>query len=159
MSTKKNKERFSNSVRIENRRARHEYEILDKVEAGVVLTGSEVKSIRQGHASLNEVYAIPQGGEIWLRGMHIRAYTEAGREAPDPYRDRKLLLHRKELERWVGQVSQQGLTIVPLRLYFNERGVAKIEIGLARGKKLHDKRATMKERTVEREVRREHKLR
>lgn len=158
MSTKKRRDRFSNSVRIDNRRARFEYEIIEKYEAGIQLTGNEVKSLRQGTAALTDAYASSRNSELWLKGMHIKPYEE-GDAAQDPIRDRKLLLKRGEIDRLAGVSSQQGLTLVPLQVYFNERGLAKVEIGLCRGKKTHDKRATIKERDVQREMRREYKLR
>ena len=153
------KARFRNDIRIENRKARFDYEILETVEAGVALTGCEVKSIREGKASLSEVYAMPRGSELLLRGMHISPYNEGRGEMPDPYRDRKLLLHRKQMDKMIGGQSTQGYSIVPLRLYFNEKGIAKIEIALCRGKKVHDKREAIKKRDNEREVRREFKTR
>lgn len=152
------KKRFSNDIRIENRRARFEYEILERVEAGIELTGCEVKSIRLGQASLNEVYAAVIRGQVFLKGMHIKPYEEGnfGNHA-DPYRERRLLLNRKEIDKLGGAVSQQGLTLVPLKLYFTKKGWAKVELGLCRGKKTHDKRATIKERDLGREMRREMK--
>lgn len=150
------KKRFSNDIRIENRRARFEYEILERVEAGIELTGCEVKSIRLGQASLNEVYAANIRGQIFLKNMHIKPYEEGNYTNPaDPYRDRRLLLHRKEIDKLGGAVSQQGLTLVPLKLYFTKKGWAKVELGLCRGKKSHDKRATIKERDLNRDLRRE----
>lgn len=158
--TKKDKKlRFSNAVRIENRRARHDYEILETFEAGIILEGCEVKSIRQGHASLNEVYCVPVRETFVLRGMHVKPYEEAAYGNVDAYRDRKLLLHKREISRLAGSVTAKGLTVVPLALYFNERGYAKVKIGLARGKKAHDKRATIKDRDMKRDMQREMKVR
>lgn len=156
MATKPKKKRFSNDIRIENRKARFEYEVLETVEAGIELTGCEVKSIRMGQTSLSEVYAMAHRGQIFLKGMHVKPYEEGNlMNSPDPYRDRRLLLHRKEIDRLQGSVAQQGLTLVPLRLYFNSKGWAKVMLGLCRGKKAHDKRATIKERDLNREMRRE----
>ncbi|MCC5875001.1 MAG: SsrA-binding protein SmpB [Candidatus Sumerlaeia bacterium] len=150
------KNRFSNTIRIENRKARFEYEILERVEAGIELTGCEVKSIRLGQASLNEVYAANIRGQIFLKNMHIKPYEEGNYTNPtDPYRARRLLLHRKEIDKLGGAASQQGLTLVPLKLYFTKKGWAKVELGLCRGKKAHDKRATIKERDLNRDLRRE----
>jgi len=136
---------------IDNRRARYEYEILESLEAGVVLTGTEVKSIRAGGASLSEAYARFREGEAWLLGMHVPAYKQGSFSNVDPNRPRKLLLHREQIDRLQSRVGEKGLTIVPLRLYFT-RGIAKVQLGLARGKKLWDKRAAVAKRDVEREI-------
>jgi SsrA-binding protein len=135
----------------ENRRARFDYEILDTVEAGIVLTGSEVKSLREGRASLSEAHAGEMGGDLWLFNVHIPEYGPASRFGHEPKRPRKLLLHRREINRLIGSVQKEGMTIVPLRLYFNDRGIAKLQIALARGKKAHDKRETEKKRDWQRE--------
>lgn len=135
----------------DNRRARFDYEILDTIEAGVVLSGSEVKSLRAGRASLSEAYAGERGGELWLFNVHIPEYGPASRFGHEPKRPRKLLLHRKEVNRLLGAVQKEGMTIVPLRLYFNDRGIAKLQVALARGKKHHDKRETEKKRDWQRE--------
>jgi len=135
----------------DNRRARFDYEILDDFEAGIVLTGTEVKSLRAGRASLAEAHAGEMGGDIWLFNMHIPDYAPASRFNHEPRRPRKLLLHRKEINKLIGAVQQQGMTIVPLRLYFNERGIAKLQLALARGKKHHDKRETEKKRDWQRD--------
>ena len=134
-----------------NRRARHEYEILETVEAGLVLRGTEVKSLRAGMVNFKDSYASVRNGEGWLLGCHINPYSHGTDANHDPERDRKLLLHKREIDRLGGKVSEKGLTLVPLRLYFKD-GRAKIELGLARGKKLHDKRATLREREVRREM-------
>src|SRR5258705_6499935 len=134
-----------------NRRARQEYEILETVEAGLVLRGTEVKSLRAGLVNFKDSYASVRNGEGWLLGCHINPYSHGTDANHDPERDRKLLLHKKEIDRLGGKVSEKGLTLVPLRLYFKD-GRAKIELGLARGKKLHDKRATLREREVRREM-------
>ncbi|HEY8493175.1 MAG TPA: SsrA-binding protein SmpB [Myxococcota bacterium] len=137
----------------QNRRARHDYEILDTIETGIVLVGPEVKSLRQGKASLAEAYAVVRGGELWLVNAHVSPYEQAGRENPDPRRDRKLLAHRSEIARLAGQVAERGLTLVPLALYF-KNGRAKVELALARGKRRHDKRDAIREREQEREIER-----
>jgi SsrA-binding protein len=135
----------------DNRRARFNYEIGETFEAGIALTGSEVKSLRAGKATIAESYADARGGEIWLVNSNIPEYQQAGRFNHAPKRLRKLLLHQRQIERLAGAVDREGMTIVPLKLYFNERGRAKIEIALGRGKKLHDKRETLKKRSWERE--------
>ena len=136
----------------ENRKARFNYEIGDTYEAGIALTGSEVKSLRNGKATIAESYADPKGGELWLVNANIPEYLQAGPfNNHTPKRARRLLLHRREIDRLSGAVEREGMTIVPLKLYFDERGRAKIEIALARGKKLHDKRETLKKRSWERE--------
>jgi SsrA-binding protein len=135
----------------DNRRARFDFEILDTVEAGIVLTGSEVKSLRAGRASLSEAHAGEMRGDLWLFNVHIPEYGPASRFGHEPKRPRKLLLHRREINRLIGAVQKEGMTIVPLKLYFNERGIAKLEIALARGKKAHDKRETEKKRDWQRE--------
>jgi SsrA-binding protein len=133
-----------------NRRALHDYEILDRFEAGIVLTGSEVKSLRGGRGSLSEAYGRVQGGEVWLEGMHIPPYEQGEKRGYDPIRRRKLLLHRNEIERLIGKTQERGLTLVPLRVYFSH-GLAKVEVGLGRGKRQFEKRQA----TLEREHRRE----
>jgi SsrA-binding protein len=136
----------------ENRKARFNYEIGDKFEAGIALTGSEVKSLRSGKATIAESYADPKNGELWLINANIPEYLQAGPfNNHAPKRPRRLLLHHREIDRLSNAVEREGMTIVPLKLYFNERGRAKIEIALARGKKLHDKRETLKKRSWERE--------
>lgn len=137
-----------------NRRARHEYEILDTLEAGLVLTGSEIKSIRAGQVSLQEAYVNLADGEAWLVGCHIAEYAMAGYAGHAPVRNRKLLLHRKQIFDLKRRVQTKGVTLIPLRLYLTG-GRAKLEIGLGRGKKLIDKRETLKERDVKRDVDRE----
>jgi SsrA-binding protein len=141
-------------VMVRNKKARHEFEILDTYEAGIVLRGPEVKSVRDGKASLAEAFARIDGGEVWIHGMHITPYEPAGRWNHDPTRPRKLLLRNDEIRRLIGAVQEKGLALVPLELYFR-RGYAKIALALARGKKLHDKRETLKRRTHEREMQRE----
>jgi SsrA-binding protein len=139
------------SPAIDNRRARYEYHILESVEAGLALTGTEVKSVRSGGASLSEAYARFRDGEAWLLGMHIPPYRQGSFSNSEPTRPRKLLLHKAEILRLQSRVAEKGLTIVPLRLYFT-RGIAKVQLGLARGKKFWDKRADVARRDVEREI-------
>lgn len=135
----------------DNRRARFNYEIGETYEAGIALTGSEVKSLRAGKATIAESYADARGGEIWLINSNIPEYFQAHRFNHAPKRPRKLLLHARQINKLASAVEREGMTIVPLKLYFNEKGRAKLEIALARGKKLHDKRQTEKKRTWERE--------
>jgi len=134
-----------------NPKATHDYHILDTWEAGIVLTGTEVKSLRHGKASIKEAYARIRHGEVFLEGMNITPYEQGNRYNHDPVRSRKLLLHRREIQRLIGSVEQRGLTLVPLELYFS-RGRAKVKLALGRGKKLHDKRQTIRQRDAEREV-------
>jgi SsrA-binding protein len=136
-----------------NRKARHLYEILETVEAGLVLLGPEVKSLRAGRASLGDAYARIQGNEMYLVSAHISPYEQAGRANADPLRERKLLLHRSEIARLAGKVRERGLTLVPLRLYFRD-GRAKVELALARGKRAYDKREAIRKREEDRSVRR-----
>lgn len=136
---------------VSNRRARHEYHVLDTFEAGIVLQGTEVKSLRDGKANLQDAFATFSGGELWLHNLHISPYEAGNRFNHDPVRPRKLLLHRRELRKLVGQVEQKGLTLVPLDLHFRN-GVAKVNLALVRGKKLHDKRDDVKRRDAEREM-------
>jgi SsrA-binding protein len=142
---------------VENRRARHEYNLLERVEAGLALAGSEVKSLRQGHAILQRAYADARDGELWLVGLHIPPYEQAS-QPHDPDRDRKLLLHRREIDRLSSQVAEKGLTLVPTRLYF-KNGRAKVELALARGKEGRDKRRDIAERETKRRIERELKAR
>lgn len=142
----------------ENRRARHDYHFLDRVEAGLALQGSEVKSLRQGHAVLQRAYADARDGEFWLVGLHIPPYEQASIRPHDPDRDRKLLLHRREIDKLSSQVAERGLTLVPTRLYF-KGGRAKVELALARGKEGRDKRRDIAERETKRRIERELKTR
>ncbi len=135
----------------DNRRARFDYEILQTFEAGIELKGSEVKSLRTGHTNLAEAYAAMKGNELWLINSNIPEYREANRFNHEPKRPRKLLLHRREIDRLAAGVLKDHLTIVPLKMFFNPRGRVKVDIALARGKKLHDKRETIKERSWDRE--------
>jgi SsrA-binding protein len=137
----------------ENRRARHDYELLDRYEAGVALLGSEVKSLRAGKASLQHAYAQLREGEVYLVGANIPEYPQAGRQNHDPDRDRKLLLHRRQIDQLAGKVQERGLTLVPTRLYFKD-GRVKVELALARGKELRDKRRDIAEREAQRQIER-----
>jgi SsrA-binding protein len=141
----------ANKVVADNRRARFNYEIGETFEAGIALTGTEVKSLRQGKASIGESYADARDGEIWLVNANIPEYLQAGRDNHEPKRMRKLLLHKRQINKLAGAVEREGMTIVPLKMYFNERGRAKLELAVARGKKLHDKRETDRKRSWERE--------
>jgi SsrA-binding protein len=134
-----------------NRRATHEYEILDKIECGIVLVGTEVKSLRDAHANLEDAYAKIENGEVFLVGCEIQEYTFGNRLNHKPKRDRKLLLHKKEIERFAGKASERGHTLIPLQMYF-KNGVAKLELAVARGKQLHDKRETLKKAEAKREI-------
>ena len=136
---------------VSNRKARFEYEILDTMEAGLVLTGTEVKSLRAGRANLQDAFARFDRGELWLFNLHISPYDPGNRFNHDPLRPRKLLMHAREMRRLIGNVETKGLTLVPLDLHFR-RGVAKVKLALARGKKLHDKRDTARERDAQREM-------
>lgn len=134
-----------------NRKARHDYIIEDTFEAGVVLTGSEIKSIRAGQVNLRDSYAVIRDGEAWLLNVHISPYKQASYQNHEPKRDRKLLLHRREINRLTGKLQEKGLTLVPLRIYLkNSR--AKVELGLGRGKKSYDKRETLRERSDQRQI-------
>jgi len=142
-----------------NRRARHEYHILETYEAGMILTGPEVKSIRAGQANLAEGHCIIRNEKLILIGCHISPYKPAAMNNPaEPARSRELLLHKKELLRLLGKLKEKGLTLVPLKLYFNERGYAKLEVGLGRGKKMHDKRQDKKEKDIKRDLQRRYKV-
>ena len=138
----------------ENRRARFDYFVEDRLEAGIALTGTEVKALRQGEGSIAESYAAVEGDEVWLINSHIPEYSHGNRLNHEPRRPRKLLLKGREISRLHGAVARQGLTLVPLSMYFNGRGRAKIELALARGKKVHDKRETVRERDWKREQQR-----
>ena len=135
----------------DNRRARFNYEIGEVFEAGIALTGTEVKALRQGRATIAEAYADARRGELWLVNANIPEYLQGGRFNHAPKRIRKLLLHRRQIDKLAGAIEREGMTLVPLKLYFNEKGRAKLELALARGKKLHDKRETEKKRSWERE--------
>jgi SsrA-binding protein len=139
---------------VDNRRARHDYHLSDKVEAGLVLSGTEVKSLRDGKATLQQAYADVREGEAWLNGLHIPEYTQGNRANHDPDRPRKLLLHRREIDRMYAQVRERGYTVVPTRLYFRN-GRVKVELALARGKEVRDKRRDIAARDAKRQIERE----
>ena len=141
-----------------NRRARHRFNLLERFEAGIELRGSEVKSLRQGKAQLNEAYAVIDRGEVWLRGAYIPPYLPASHENHDPDRPRKLLLHRREIERLIGKTAERGLTLIPTRIYFKGPR-AKVELALAKGKEGRDKRREIRDRDLRREVERDYKQR
>ena len=135
----------------DNRKARFNYEILDTLEAGIALTGTEVKSLRQGKATIGEAYAGPSGEEIFLFNAYIPEYLQANRFNHETRRPRRLLLHKRQINKLIGATQREGFTVIPLKIYFNDRGRAKVELGLGRGKKLHDKRETERQRTWDRE--------
>jgi SsrA-binding protein len=137
----------------ENRRARHEYQLLERFEAGLVLTGTEVKSLRDGRAELRRAYGDVRDGEIWLVGVHIAPYEQGSMGQHDPDRDRKLLLHRREIDSMIGKIQEKGLTVVPTRLYW-KNGRAKVELAVARGKDVRDKRRDLAERDANRQIER-----
>ncbi len=141
-------------MEIKNRSAFYEYQIDDKYDAGMVLTGTEVKSLRSGKASFNDSYCIFHGTELYIRSLHISEYELGTYANHDPVRERKLLLNKKELKKMQSKIKEKGYTVIPLRIFFSESGKAKITIGLARGKKLHDKRESIKQRDTEREMKR-----
>ncbi len=141
---------------VTNRKARHEYEIIDRIEAGITLVGSEVKSLRASRANLGDAYGRVRGGEVWIVDMHISVYDKTTAQAPDPLRERKLLLHRNEIKRLARRIAEKGLTLVPLRVYFKNNRV-KIELGLARGKRKYDKKTAIAERDAKRDIDREQK--
>lgn len=140
-----------NRVVADNRRARFNYEILDTVEAGIALTGTEVKSLRANKVTIGEAYAGPSGNEIFLFNANIPEYLQANRFNHEPRRPRRLLLHKRQIDKFIGATQREGFTLVPLKLYFNDKGRAKIEIGLGRGKQLHDKRESEKKKDWDRE--------
>jgi SsrA-binding protein len=143
------------NVYIKNRPATFEYAIEDRLKAGIVLTGSEIKSVRNSKVSFNDSYCFfNNDGELWIKSLHIAEYVNAGYAGHAPVRDRKLLLTKKELTKWHNKVKEKGYSIVPLCMFINEHGYAKVEIGLGKGKKMHDKRETIKSRDVEREIKR-----
>ena len=141
---------------IRNRSAYYEYHIDDKYVAGLVLTGTEVKSLREGRASFNDSYCYFHKGELWIKSLHIAEYSHGTYHNHEPLRERKLLLNKKELKKLESKLKEKGFTIVPLSIFFNDKGLAKIEVGLGKGKKLHDKRETIKARDTEREIKRKY---
>ena len=150
------KEKEAVKVLAQNRKARFSYEILESFEAGIVLTGTEVKSARQGRVNLQDAYASVEKGEVFIKGMHISPYDQGNRFNPDPLRKRKLLLHKREIRKLAVSVQQEGLTLIPLRLYL-KRGLIKLELAIAKGKKLYDKRESIKKRETERELSRNYR--
>ena len=142
------------NMEIKNRSAFHEYFFDNKYVAGIVLAGTEVKSLREGKASFNDSYCIIHKGEMWLKSLHIAEYSHGTANNHDPVRDRKLLLQKREINKIEGKLKEKGYTLIPLRIFFNEKNLIKVEIGLGKGKKLHDKRETIKNRDVEREMKR-----
>lgn len=149
------RDRAGEKTVVSNRRALHEWEVLERFETGIVLTGAEVKSLRGGHGSLAEAFARVRDGEVWLEGFHIPPYQQAmDKTRWDPVRVRKLLLHRREIERLIGTTAEKGLSLVPLRVYF-AHGLAKVELGLARGKRQYEKRQAIAAREHQREIERE----
>ncbi len=147
----KEKERFSNNIQIKNRRASFEYQFIETHIAGIMLFGTEIKSIREGKANLQDAFCVFVNEELWVRQMHISPYTQGTHYNHDLTRERKLLMNKRELKKLMGK-QEKGLTIIPIRLFINERGLAKLEIALAKGKKLHDKRDDIKEKDVKREL-------
>ncbi|PMQ02509.1 MAG: SsrA-binding protein [Dictyoglomus sp. NZ13-RE01] len=141
-----------------NRRARHDYFILETYEAGIALTGTEVKSLREGKVSLVDSYADIKNGELWLYDLHISPYDKGNIYNHDPKRPRKLLMHKDEIAHLIGKIKEKGLTLIPLSIYFNNRGWAKVELGLAKGKKLYDKRRDLAEKAEKRELERAFKI-
>jgi SsrA-binding protein len=139
---------------IRNRAAYHEFFIDDKFETGMVLLGTEVKALREGKASFADSYCLVHKGEVWVKSLHIAEYSHGTANNHDPLRDRKLLLNKREIKKITSRLKEKGYTLVPLRIYFNEKSLAKMEIGLARGKKLHDKRESIRQKDVEREMKR-----
>lgn len=151
MAPKKKKDTSTNTLIADNRKARHNYEFLETLEAGLMLTGTEVKSLRNGQANIAESYATEENGEIWLINSYIPEYLEGNRNNHNPRRHRKLLLNKKEMSKLMVGVAREGMTIVPNRLYFNDRGIAKLQIALAKGRQAHDKRQVAKKRDWDRE--------
>ncbi len=148
---------MENTVYIVNKRASFEYNLIDKYEAGIVLTGSEIKSIRQGKVNISDAYCYFKDGELYVKNMHISPYEHGGFANHNPLRDRKLLLHKHELRKLYRSVKEDGFTIVPVKIYINKKGLAKLEIALAKGKKMYDKRESIKKRDIERELGRKFK--
>jgi SsrA-binding protein len=146
--------KFPDKVFIKNRPVTFEYAIEDRMTAGIMLTGSEIKSIRNAKVSFNDSFCIFDKGELWLKRLYIGEYVNAGYAGHDPVRERKLLLNKKELRKWEQKIKEKGLTIVPMNVFINDKGYAKVEIGLGRGKKLHDKRESTKNREGDREIQR-----
>lgn len=144
-------ENSKNKIVADNRKARHNYDILETFEAGLMLTGTEVKSLREGKANIGESYASPEGNEIWIINSYLPDYLQGNRFNHDPRRPRKLLLHRKQITKLQSAVAREGMTLIPMKIYFNEQGRAKVEIAIAKGRKLHDKRDADKQKDWNRE--------
>lgn len=141
------------NINITNRRAYFDFEILDKVSAGIMLTGTEIKSIREGKGNINEAFCfVTKDDEMFIRNMHITEYSHGSHYNHEPLRERKLLMNKKEITRWGSKIKEKGLTLVPLKVYINDRGFVKIDIGLAKGKKTHDKRESLKAKDSKREI-------
>jgi SsrA-binding protein len=151
----KEKDRIQKTVNIQNRRASYEYQFLNKYTAGIMLTGTEIKSIREGNVNLQDGFCTFMNGELWLNQVNIAKFTEGTYNNHEPTRSRKLLLNKREMNQLEKKLQEQGLTVIPIRLFINDRGFAKVEIALAKGKKLFDKREDIKERDVKREMQRE----
>ncbi len=145
---------MSMKVIVKNRKARYEYTIIEKIEAGISLRGTEVKSLREGLANITDTYATYERGEVILKGLHISPYSHTSQTNLDPRRDRKLLLHKQEIRKLIGKIKEKGLTLVPLMIYFNDRGIAKVELALAKGKHSYDKRRDIAKRDSDRDMRR-----
>ncbi len=159
MATKKNSQKKDSAKKpirpvAENRKARHKFEVLETLECGLMLMGSEVKSLRSGKVSLNEAYGRVRDGEVWLVGCDIPEYPQATLWNHAPKRPRKLLLHKRQVHKFADQAHEKGLTLVPLQIYFNQRGIAKLLMGLCRGRKLHDKREVLKKADIKRDIQR-----
>lgn len=149
------KQKLADTINIKNKKASFEYHFIDTFIAGIQLTGTEIKSIRMGNVSLQEGYCFFNNGELYIKGMHISRYEQGTHYNHEPVRDRKLLLHKKELRKLEGKFEEKGLSIIPVKLFINDRGLAKMEIALAKGKKLFDKREDIKEKDVKRDMQRE----
>lgn len=154
MSKEKDKARFSNNIQIRNRKASFEFEFLDKYEAGIVLMGTEIKSLREGKASISEAYCFIQNGELFIKGMSISPYENSSFQNHEITRLRKLLLKKREIDKIETKIEEKGLTVVPVRIFINQRGFAKLEVAVARGKKLYDKRDSIKQKDQDRELKR-----
>jgi SsrA-binding protein len=141
-------------VIVHNRKARHDYQILETLEAGIALLGTEVKSLREGRANLRDSFAVIIDGEVYLKGLHISPYSHTSDTRLDPRRDRKLLLNRREIRKLIGKVQEKGLTLIALKLYFNAKGIAKVELAVGKGKRTYDKRQDIAEREAKREAER-----
>ncbi|MEP1032090.1 SsrA-binding protein SmpB [Ekhidna sp.] len=150
----KEKNRFSNNIQIKNRKASYEYEFVEKLEVGIMLKGTEIKSLREGKASIQEAYCFFRKEELFVKGMNISPYSQASFESHEMTRDRKLLLKKRELEKFKSKMDEKGLTVIPIKIYINSRGLAKLEIALAKGKKIYDKRDSIKKKDQKRELER-----